>query len=253
MSMAPVSFDEDAVLVAADSAPSCSIIGLCHWTANTRLNCSYIDTCGPSLDLTSVKGILQAIGEANCVPDFHFWLNIQSCEVSCLGMILLSNHILWCDSQDKLAVKLKALQETLPVGVSFDAQPNAKFLSPDHQHALSKATETFKKAEAAEMQRLSSKLLIPLQFLKPMRAKLSEEHKKEVSKILQQLKLERVNRADAGKVSDPIRQSKLSTVMSVYVPQVIEGCMLLAAHSQTLAVACLFIIKKSKMQIVYLL
>lgn len=237
MSMVPASFDEDTVLLTGDSGPSCNIVGLCHWTASTRLNCSYVDTCGPSLDLSSVKGILQVIGEANHIPNFHSWLKIQMCDMSCLSMILLYNHILWRDCQDKLSIKMKSLQETLPVGVTFDAHPGSKFLSPDHQHALVKATELFKKAETAEMHQVASKLLTPLQFLKPMRSKLIEEHKKEVSKILQQFKLERVNKSDAGKVSEPIRQSKLSSIFNIYIPQVIEGCMLLASHSQTLTAA----------------
>ncbi len=237
MSMVPVSFDEDTVLITGESGPSCSIVGLCNWTANTRLSCSYIDTCGPSLDLSSVKGILQIIGEGKHIVDFHSWLKMQSCEVSCLSMVLLCNHILWRESQGKLKCKEDSLQEILPVGVSFDAQPNAKFLSPDHQHALGKAIETLKKAEAAELQQLSSKFLLPLQFLKPMRSKLIEEHKKEVAKILQQSKLERISKADAGKVGEPIRQAKLSSVFAVYIPKVIEGCMLLASHSQTLTTA----------------
>ena len=237
MSMVPLSFDEDTVFVTGESGPSCSIIGLCSWTANTRLNCSYIDTCGPSFDLSSVKGILQIIGEANHIPDFHAWLKIQSCEVSCLGMVLLNNHMMWRESQGKLKLKQDSLQETLPLGLSFDAQPNAKFLSPDHQQALAKAIEMLKKAEAAELQQVASKLLLPLQFLKPMRLKLIEEHKKEVTKILQQFKLERISKGDTGKVSEPIRQAKLSSVFAVYIPKVIEGCMLLASHSQTLTAA----------------
>jgi hypothetical protein len=237
VSMAPLSFDEDTVFLTSDSGPSCSIVGLCHWAVNTRLHCSYIDTCGPSFDLSSVTGILQVIGESNHLPTFHSWLMMQTCEMSALSSILLYNNLLWRHPQEKLAAKMKSLQETLPVGVSFDVQPNAKFLSPDHQQALLKATEAFKKAEAAEMQQIASKFLVPLQFLKPMRSALLEAHKKEVAKILQQFKLERLNKSDAGKVGDPIRQSKLSSAAALYIPQVLEACMLLACHSQTLTAA----------------
>lgn len=237
VSMTPLSFDEDTVFLTSDAGPSCSIIGLCHWTSSTRLHCSYIDTCGPSFDLSSVKGILQVIGEANNLPNFHYWLKIQTCEALCRSMVLMYNNLLWRRPQEKLAAKMKSLQETLPVGVTFDAQPNSKFLSPDHQHALSKATELYKKAEAAEMQQVASKFLVPLQFLKPMRDALIEAHKKEVAKILSQHKLDRVSKSDMAKVGEPIRQSKLSSAAALYIPQVLGACSLLACHTQTLTAA----------------
>ncbi len=237
VSMTPLSFDEDTVFLSSDSGPSCSIIGLCHWSSNTRLHCSYIDTCGPSFDISSVKGILQVIGETNHLPSFHYWLKIQTCETLCFSMILLYNNLLWRHPQAKLAAKMKSLQETLPVGVSFDVQPNSKFLSPDHQQALLKAIETFKKAEAAEMLQVASKFLVPLQFLKPMRGALIEAHKKEVAKIMQQHKLERLSKSDVSKFGELIRQSKLSSAAASYIPQVVAACTLLACHSQTLTAA----------------